>query len=94
MIKKTVKKAAKKATVKSKAVARVKCAKTPLDKMNDAELDVLYKTVAEGIERLKRQSEPSMGRARILYYALAGYLNERGIVADMAAMAEWMSEQT
>src|ERR1017187_2583922 len=59
-------------------------------KMNDTELENLFKTVCEGIETLRSESEDGMGRARILFYALSGFLQERGITQDLAAAAGWM----
>ena len=58
--------------------------------MSDAALETLFKTVCEGIETLHRESEAGMGRGRILFYALSGFLMERGIVQNMAAAAGWL----
>ena len=62
--------------------------------MSDTELETLHKTVAEGIVTLHRESEERMGRARILFYALSGYLEQEGIVQSMAMCAAWMEEQS
>ena len=56
----------------------------------DAELKDLYKTVCEGMELLHELSEERGGRARILFYAMAGFLEERGIIDALKLAANHM----
>ena len=57
-------------------------------KMTDAQLDTLFRSLAEGIEQLHALSEiGDGGRARTLFYALAMYLDERHIIDNLKAAA-------
>jgi hypothetical protein len=60
--------------------------------LSDAELETLCKTICNDLETLRRQSETKMGRARILFNALGGFLKERGIVKDLALVANHMEQ--
>jgi hypothetical protein len=61
--------------------------------VTDRELDTLHKTVADGIVKLRQQSEIGTGgRARILFYALAMYLDERGIIDHLGAEANYAAQ--
>jgi hypothetical protein len=62
-------------------------------KMTDAQLNNLYQLLAAGTASLHKQGEiGDGGRARILFYALAGFLDERGIIDHLKAAAMYMAE--
>jgi len=56
--------------------------------VGDADLDALYKSVAEGITTLCVQADSGSQHANVLMYALSGYLGERGIIGKLAAIWE------
>ena len=59
-------------------------------KMTDAQLDTLFKSLAQGIELLHDLSDVGdVGRARILFYGLAMYLDERHIIDILKAAATY-----
>jgi hypothetical protein len=61
-------------------------------KLSDTELNSLHKNVCEGIELLHQQSEVGDGgRARILFYAMGAFLDERGIIDALKASANYMA---
>lgn len=58
----------------------------------DSEMDELYSTICQGIELLHTQSDiGDGGRARTLFYALANFLEERGIIDHLRAGANYMA---
>jgi hypothetical protein len=62
-------------------------------KMTDAQLDMLFRSLAEGIEQLHDLSEiGDGGRARTLFYALAVYLDERDIIDELKAAAMYAAD--
>ena len=53
--------------------------------------DELLATVADGLTALAETAEiADGGRARTLFFALAGYLDERGIIDYLAAAAAYL----
>jgi len=60
--------------------------------LEDAELETVYEGLCEGIKALHTQSEIGGGRARLLFYALAGYLEEHGMLDDMKSAANYMAQ--
>ena len=61
--------------------------------MSDEALKELFTSVAERLESLHEQSETGDGgQARVLFYALAAYLDERGIIDHLKAAAAYMAK--
>ena len=62
---------------------------------NDArniDLDQLFNTTASSLETLyKRANSDDGGRARILFFALAAFLDQEGIVDALKAAAQYMA---
>jgi hypothetical protein len=53
----------------------------------------LYETIAEGLEFLHEQSETyEGGSARVLFFALALFLDDLGIIDDLKAAAQRMKQ--
>jgi hypothetical protein len=56
-------------------------------------MEELYKTIAEGLEFLHEQSETyDAGEARVLFFALASFLDDRGIIDHLKAAVQWMKQ--
>ena len=60
-------------------------------RLTDLELKSLHKNLCEGIavfhDHLKRD-----GRARVLFYAMAAYLDKRGILNELRDAADYVAE--
>lgn len=60
---------------------------------SNIDLDDLHSALSHGLEFLHQQSEiGDGGRARILFHALAGFLDERGIIDHLKSAANYMAE--
>ena len=61
--------------------------------MSDEALKELFTSVVKGLESLHKQSETGDGgQARVLFYALAAFLDDRGIIDHLKAAAAYMAE--
>ena len=59
----------------------------------NANFDLLFETTASNLKTLhNRANDGDGGRARVLFYALAGDLNQEGIIDALKAAAEYMAD--
>jgi len=62
--------------------------------MSDDQLNTLHKAVAEGIRVLQQQSQDHLGRASVLWFALACQMEHDGALDQLEAAATWAKDQT
>jgi hypothetical protein len=61
--------------------------------VTDDELNQLHQVLALGLTKLRLESEVGEGgRARILFYGLAAYLNNEGILEHLSEAANYMAQ--
>ena len=61
--------------------------------MSEEQLNTLHKAVAEGMKVLQQQSQDHLGRASVLWSALACQMEDDGALDQLAAAATWAKAQ-